>query len=49
MDQAGRNIRGLSRRALSRSGMRRLILGIGGLVVVGCFAIAYALSTGAIH
>ena len=44
MNQAGRNSRGVS-----RSGMRRLILGVGGLVVVGCFAIAYALSTGAIH
>lgn len=28
--------------------MRRLIIGTGGLVVVGCFAIAYALSTAAL-
>jgi hypothetical protein len=30
---------------LGQETLRRLVIGAGGLVVVGCFAIAYALST----
>lgn len=33
---------------LGQETLRRLVIGTGGLVVVGCFAIAYALSPAAL-
>lgn len=33
---------------LGRETLRRMVVGIGGLIVVGCFAIAYALAKAAL-